>query len=353
VSAPLATPVDTARLAFRPWVPSDAPVFWDLYRRDDVVRFLGATPQPCADLTDAQSRLERWTSRAVDGEGLWAIIRREDGAIIGTALLVSLLDADGSRSGAVEIGWHLHPDAWGRGYATEAGGALLALARAQGRPDVRALVWPENRRSAAVCARLGMARQGITGAWYGVELEEYRLATVVAVSMDGAHRFSKAAVESITLVEGLGVLGDAHAGATVQHRSRVARDPSQPNLRQVHLLGRAFLDEAREAGFAVGPGELGENVLTSGVALESLARDTVLCLGPQARVRVTGLRNPCVQIDDFRRGLLARAVGVDDAGGVVRRAGVMSVVLRGGVVRASDPILVEEPPGPVVPLDVV
>lgn len=349
---PLAAPSATARLDFRPWAREDAPVFWDLYRRDEVVRFLGSAPQPCLDEAEATARIERWASRAVDGEGLWAITRREDGRIVGTALLVGLVDSDGVASGAVEIGWHLHPQAWGHGYATEAGQALVALARQQNRPDVRALVRPENRPSAAVCTRLGMTSQGITQAWYGIGLEEYRLATVAAVSLDGAHRFSKPVAESITLVEGLGVLGDAHAGTTVQHRSRVARDPNQPNLRQVHLLGREFLDAARAAGFDIGAGDLGENILTSGIALERLARDTVLRLGPEARVRVTGLRNPCVQIDDFRPGLLALAVGVDDAGSVLRRAGVMSVVVRGGVVRPSDLIVVEEPAG-TTPLDVV
>lgn len=176
---------------------------------------------------------------------------------------------------------------------------------------------------------------------------------VVGVSTDHQHRFSKAAVAAAVLIEGLGIDGDAHAGVTVQHRSRVARDPSQPNLRQVHLLHQEFLDEAREAGFDVGQGSLGENILTRGIDLLSLPRDTRLRMGATAVVRVTGLRNPCVQIDEFRPGLLAFAATRDATGAVVRRSGIMSVVERGGPVRPGDRISVELPPAPHVALEVV
>lgn len=170
--------------------------------------------------------------------------------------------------------------------------------------------------------------------------------TVVSVSRDEAHRFSKVPRERITLVEGHGVRGDAHAGATVQHRSRVAADPTQPNLRQVHLLQSEFLAMARESGFEVGPGDLGENILTSGLDLLGLPRETLLQIGPEAVVRVTGLRNPCLQIDNFRKGLLGLAVGRGDDGETVRRAGVMGVVVAGGIVTAGDRIGVVLPPGP-------
>ena len=178
-------------------------------------------------------------------------------------------------------------------------------------------------------------------------------AIVVAVSSDGDHRFSKVPVPSIVLVEGFGVKGDAHGGSTVQHRSRVARDPSQPNLRQVHLMPAEFLDVARDHGFDVGAGDLGENILTRGIDLAGLGRDTLLHLGPDAVVRVTGLRNPCVQIDAFRPGLLALAVRRDASGDIVRAAGVMSVVVRGGIVREADTIVAERPPAGHVPLEVV
>lgn len=178
-------------------------------------------------------------------------------------------------------------------------------------------------------------------------------ATVVAVSSDGDHRFSKVPVPSIVLVEGFGVEGDAHGGSTVQHRSRVARDPSQPNLRQVHLMPSEFLDVAREHGFDVSAGDLGENILTRGIDLTGLGRDTLLHLGPDAVVRVTGLRNPCVQIDAFRTGLLALAVRRDASGDIMRAAGVMSVVVQGGVVSGTDAIVAEPPPTGHVPLEVV
>lgn len=171
-------------------------------------------------------------------------------------------------------------------------------------------------------------------------------ATVLGVARDDEHRFSKVARDSITLVAGWGVEGDAHAGATVRHRSRVAADPTQPNLRQVHLLHAEFFALAAEQGYDLAVGDLGENILTSGLDLLSLPRDTHLHLGEEAVVRMTGLRNPCQQIDDFRRGLLKVAVGRGDGDQVVRRAGVMGVVVASGRVEPGDPIRVVLPSEP-------
>jgi MOSC domain-containing protein YiiM len=171
-------------------------------------------------------------------------------------------------------------------------------------------------------------------------------AHVVAVARDGAHRFSKPTVDEIRLLAGLGVEGDAHAGVTVQHRSRVARDPSQPNLRQVHLIHAELLAEVDEDGFTVPPGAMGENVTTAGVDLLALPAGARLALGADAVVEVTGLRNPCVQIDGYEPGLMKRMVGRAADGSIVRRAGVMAVVLAGGVVRPGDPIGVDLPAGP-------
>lgn len=168
-------------------------------------------------------------------------------------------------------------------------------------------------------------------------------ARVVSVSRDDEHRFSKPRRESITLVAGLGVEGDAHFGATVQHLSRVRRDPTQPNLRQVHLIHRELFDEVTAD---IAPGELGENVTTEGVDLLGLPRGTRLRLGDEAVVEVTGLRNPCVQIDRFEPGLLKEVVGTDAEGLTVRKTGVMAVVLCGGVVRPGDLIEVELPAKP-------
>ncbi|PPK92931.1 MOSC domain-containing protein YiiM [Kineococcus xinjiangensis] len=176
---------------------------------------------------------------------------------------------------------------------------------------------------------------------------------VVAVSRDGAHRFSKPTTEEVRLLEGLGVDGDAHAGVTVQHRSRVARDPSRPNLRQVHLVHSELHDELRAQGLPVGPGELGENVTTRGVDLLGLPRGTVLRLGPEAEVEVTGLRNPCRQIDDFRPGALRAVLDRDAAGRLVRKAGVMAVVRRGGRVAPGDAVVVVLPDGAHEPLQPV
>ena len=177
--------------------------------------------------------------------------------------------------------------------------------------------------------------------------------TVIAVSRSSEHRFSKPTQASIHLVAGLGVMGDAHQGTTVKHRSRVARDPSQPNLRQVHLIHSELHDELAAAGFVVAAGELGENVTTRGLDLLGFPRGTRLHFGATAIVEVTGLRNPCVQIDRFQEGLLAEVVSRDASGVVQRKTGIMSVVIASGDVRPGDVIRVELPPLPHVPLDVV
>ncbi|WP_406386892.1 MOSC domain-containing protein [Streptomyces sp. NBC_01618] len=169
---------------------------------------------------------------------------------------------------------------------------------------------------------------------------------MTAVSRNEAYSFTKPNRKSITLLAGLGVEGDVHAGVTVKHRSRVAQDPTQPNLRQVHLIHAELFGELRAAGFEVAPGDLGENITTSGVDLLALPVGTLLHLGDEAVVEVTGLRNPCLQIDTFRDGLLKQVVGRDAAGRIVRKAGIMGVVTAGGVVRPGDPIEAELPVGP-------
>ncbi|MFD7657099.1 MOSC domain-containing protein [Actinosynnema sp. NPDC059797] len=170
------------------------------------------------------------------------------------------------------------------------------------------------------------------------------------MSRSGDYTFTKPNQDAITLVAGLGVAGDVHQGVTVKHRSRVARDPSQPNLRQVHLMHAELHDELNAKGFPVDAGQLGENVTTRGVDLLGLPTGTRLHLGAHAVVEVTGLRNPCPQIEAFRPGLLKEVVGRDEDGAVVRRAGIMSVVLVGGEVRPGDGIRVELPDGPHTPL---
>lgn len=174
--------------------------------------------------------------------------------------------------------------------------------------------------------------------------------TVTGVHLSSQHRFSKEPVQEVMLTAGLGVVGDCHAGARVQHRSRVRRDPDQPNLRQVHLLHAELLDELAADGFDVPPGALGENLTTRGVDLLGLPTGTTLRLGDGALLSLTGLRNPCRQIEDHSTGLLDRVAGRDPDGSVVRRAGVMAVVVLGGPVRTGDEVDVRLPPGPPVPL---
>jgi MOSC domain-containing protein YiiM len=176
---------------------------------------------------------------------------------------------------------------------------------------------------------------------------------VTAVSRSPRHTLIKTNEGSIRLMVGLGVEGDAHQGATVKHRSRVARDPAQPNLRQVHLIHAELHGELRQAGFAVEPGQMGENITTAGIDLLGLASGTRLHLGDSAVVEITGLRNPCAQLDKIQKGLMAAALGRDAEGNLVRKAGIMGIVLAAGEVRPGDPIRVEPPPPPHRPLAVV
>jgi MOSC domain-containing protein YiiM len=171
-------------------------------------------------------------------------------------------------------------------------------------------------------------------------------AFVVAVSRSTTHSFSKTNEPAIELLAGLGVAGDAHMGTTVKHRSRVAADPTQPNLRQVHLIHAELFDELRVAGFAVLPGQIGENITTCGVDLLGLPVGAQLLLGDAAVVEITGLRNPCAQLDAFQPGLMAAVLGRDGQGNLVRKSGVMGIVLHGGVVQPGDQIRVVLPEPP-------
>lgn len=178
-------------------------------------------------------------------------------------------------------------------------------------------------------------------------------ATVVAVSASRGHGFSKKPQMWIRLIARLGVEGDAHAGTTVKHRSRVARDASQPNLRQVHLIHAELFDALASQGFRIAAGDIGENVLTRGVDLLNLSAGTRLRLGAEAVIELTGLRNPCLQLDRFQPGLMAATLDRTPDGRLIRKAGAMAIVLTGGDVRPGDPITIDPPPGPHRPLQPV
>ncbi len=177
--------------------------------------------------------------------------------------------------------------------------------------------------------------------------------TVLAVSRSATHDFSKPTQESIRLLAGLGVEGDAHLGETVKHRSRVKADPTQPNLRQVHLIHSELHEELSAKGFTVAPGQMGENITTQGIDLLGLPTGARLRLGDQAVVEITGLRNPCKQLNDFQPGLMQAVLDRDDQGNLVRKSGVMGIVIAGGTVKPGDEITVELPPEPYRPLEKV
>jgi len=175
-------------------------------------------------------------------------------------------------------------------------------------------------------------------------------AIVMAVSRSPTHSLTKPNADTIRLLAGLGVDGDAHQGATVQHRSRIERFGGTPNLRQVHLIHAELFDELRETGFTISPGLMGENVTTRGVDLLGLPTGARLHLGKEAVVEVTGLRNPCRQLDKLQPGLMAATLARDAAGNLIRKAGIMGIVLAGGEVSEGDAIAIELPPLPHQPL---
>lgn len=178
-------------------------------------------------------------------------------------------------------------------------------------------------------------------------------AMIIALASDQEHRFSKQSRDNLRLIAGIGVEGDAHAGVTVKHRSRVAKDPTATNLRQVHLIHAELFDELAGLGFIVQPGDMGENITTRGIDLLGLSRGAQLRLGGEAVIEVTGLRNPCQQINGLAAGLMAATLDKAADGSLIRKAGVMAVVVQGGKVRTGDVIAVintpecREPLGPV------
>jgi MOSC domain-containing protein YiiM len=176
-------------------------------------------------------------------------------------------------------------------------------------------------------------------------------ARIVALHRSPAHSFSKQADTRLNLIKGEGVEGDAHRGVMVKHRSRVAADPTQPNLRQVHLLHREMIEDVNGKGFTIKPGDIGENITTEGIDLLALPRATLLAIGETALLEVTGLRNPCIQLDQFQPGLMKAFLGKADDGSLIRKAGIMTIVREGGEVREGDGIRVILPDGPHVKLD--
>jgi MOSC domain-containing protein YiiM len=176
------------------------------------------------------------------------------------------------------------------------------------------------------------------------------MARVLSLARAAGHAFSKETVASLTLLTGLGIEGDAHCGETVKHRSRVAVDPTQPNLRQVHLIQAELFEELAAKGFAILPGDLGENVTTTGIDLLALPTGTRLTIG-EALIEVTGLRNPCAQIDTFRPGLMKAVLDRAADGSLIRKAGIMAVVVTGGRIAVGDPIAAALPPEPHRPLE--
>jgi len=174
---------------------------------------------------------------------------------------------------------------------------------------------------------------------------------VISVSKSKSHTFSKYESDKIMLLKGLGVEGDAHMGEKVKHRSRVAKDPTQPNLRQVHLIHSELFDELKQKGFKLNPGQMGENITTQEIDLLALPKDTILTIGKNAKVKITGLRNPCKQINSIKTGLMHAVLDKDKKGNLIRKAGIMGIVIAGGEVKVEDKITIELPTKPHLKLE--
>ncbi|MEM7086752.1 MAG: MOSC domain-containing protein [Bacteroidota bacterium] len=175
---------------------------------------------------------------------------------------------------------------------------------------------------------------------------------VIALSKSDAHTFNKYNCDRINLLTGLGVEGDAHMGKTVKHRSRVKKDPTAPNLRQVHLIHAELFEELSERGFTVHPGEMGENITTRGIDLLKLPKNTVLKIGA-SEIVITGLRNPCSQLESIQKGLMKAVLDTDSQGEIVRKAGIMGIVQEGGEITKGDTIWVQLPQQPHLALEKV
>lgn len=178
-----------------------------------------------------------------------------------------------------------------------------------------------------------------------------RKGKIIGVSKSQSHTFNKFSCEHITLIEGLGVKGDAHMGKTVKHRSRVSKDPTQPNLRQVHLVNYELFEELKEKGFYIKNGEMGENITTIGIDLLSLPKSTILKLGQKVKIKITGLRNPCNQLNSIKDGLMKAVLDDDENGNLIRKAGVMGVVVEGGKISVGEEIEILLPQKPYLTLE--
>ena len=372
--------LETERLVLQGWSAPARDALAAL-NADPIVMEFFPSVQGRADTDALVDRIE--AGFAEHGFGLWAVQRRDTGEFVGFTGLISRPDGT-PLAGEVEVGWRLARSAWGSGFAGEAARAALTYGfDVAGLHEVMSMTARTNVRSWRVMERLGMIRDRAAdfdhpalppghplrrhvvhrihrsgwssrGAPAGHQTAPAAAMTypqwapdrgrVEAVASDEGHRFSKPVKDHISLVAGIGVQGDAHAGATVQHRSRVRRHPGEPNLRQVHLIAAELLDELASR-YDVHPGDLGENVLTRGVDLLGLPAGARLHVGEGPLIEVMGLRNPCVQLDRFADGLMAATLERGPDGELVRKAGVMGVVVVGGTIRPGDCVMVELPPG--------
>lgn len=377
---PDAVVIESARQWLRPFSHGDAGFVQALVNDADWLRFIGDRNIYSNEAAVAYvDRLE--AHRARHGFGLLAVIDRDTGEPIG---MCGLLQRDTLAD--VDLGFAYLAAHRGRGLAREAAAATLAHARDVLRlPRVVAISSLDHAASHRLLTGVGMRREaditfGDRAERLAYHVIEFRQGasrrepedgrpdrdpkpvssdvphgrssgTVVAVCRSASHTFSKPPHDHIRLLVGLGVEGDAHMGATVKHRSRVAQDPTQPNLRQVHLIAVERFEELRAEGFDLAPGDVGENITTRGLDLPALPVGTRLRLGREAVVEVTGLRNPCVQLDAFRAGLMAACLGQGADGALVRKAGIMGIVVGAGDVRPGDVIAVDLPPEPHRRLD--
>lgn len=350
----------TSRLKLEHVEQADAPFILALLNTDGWLAYIGNSK--VKTVADAENyiaeKLEK--SYQTQGFGLFKMVLKSDGTAIG---LCGLIKRDYLPE--LDIGFGMLPEYERKGYTYEAARGIVEYAFKQlGKNKLFGFTSLDNTASQRLLCKLGFINEGVIK--YGNTDEDVRLfgllkknyvvqleGEVVSVSKSAIYSFSKQVFSEITLLKGLGIKGDIHAGKKVKHRSRVRRDPSQPNLRQVHLMHQELFEELKPKGFEVHPGEMGENITTKGIEILKLPQGTLLKIGEEAVIKITGLRNPCAQLNGLKDGLMNVLVFKDEAGNVIRKAGIMSVVEVGGIVRQGDRIKVELPAEQHLPLEKV
>ncbi len=352
------TIIETPRIRLEKASKSDAPFILELLNTEGWLTHIGDAE--VRNLDDAVNYIARGLEKSYEenGFGLYKMVLKSEEKAIG---LCGLIQRDFLPE--IDLGFGILPAYERKAYTYEASRGVLKYAfETLGKTKVLGFTSVHNTASQRLLQKLGFVGEGLIKykktdedvSLFGLDEERFirNLAGEVrAVSKSPTHSFSKKIQPKIKLLKGLGIEGDAHMGKSVKHRSRVRKDPSQPNLRQVHLIHEELLDELKGKGFDIKAGEMGENISTRGVELLKLPQGSLLKIGNEAVIKVTGLRNPCSQLDGLQEGLMKALVYKDTQGKVIRKAGIMGIVEESGWINQGDKIEVVLPSQEHLPLE--